>query len=52
MPRAKPDGPDGHEGLKRFAEMPEGYFDMILMDIQMPVMNGLDARNILRNGKP
>ncbi|MCI9148930.1 MAG: response regulator [Lachnospiraceae bacterium] len=39
---------DGRMGLQRFAEMPEGYYDMILMDIQMPVMNGLEATRALR----
>lgn len=39
---------DGRKGLQRFAEMPEGYYDMIFMDIQMPVMNGFDATRAIR----
>ncbi len=39
---------DGRKGLERFAEMPEGYYDAILMDIQMPVMNGFEATRAIR----
>ena len=34
---------NGQAGVSRIREMGEGYYDAVLMDIQMPVMNGLQA---------
>ena len=31
---------DGAEALEKFLAAPEGYYDLIFMDIQMPTMNG------------
>ncbi len=42
---AAPDGTDAVEMMKR-AE--EGYYDVILMDVQMPVMNGYEATRAIR----
>ena len=39
---------NGKEALDAFADAPEGAFDVILMDIMMPVMNGLDTVRAIR----
>ena len=39
---------NGKEALDAFADAPDGAFDVILMDIMMPVMNGLDTVRAIR----
>ena len=39
---------DGKEALELFRDTPEGTFDVILMDIMMPVMDGLTATQYIR----
>lgn len=39
---------NGAEGVEKFTQSPEGYYDLILMDVQMPVMNGYTATRKLR----
>ena len=40
---------DGRQALELFREKPEGTFDAILMDVMMPVMNGLDTTKSIRS---
>ena len=39
---------DGEECCTMLAQAPEGYYDLILMDIQMPRMNGYEAAAKIR----
>ena len=39
---------NGREGVDAFAASEPGAIDLVLMDVQMPVMNGLDAARALR----
>lgn len=40
---------DGQDALNKVSSSPEGYYDLIIMDIQMPVMNGLEATKAIRH---
>lgn len=40
---------DGQEALRLFVENPEGYFDLILLDIKMPGMNGFETAVSIRS---
>lgn len=41
---------NGQEAVEKFEASPPGYYDVILMDVQMPIMDGYTATRKMRAG--
>ena len=42
---------NGKEAVELLKKQPENFYELIFMDIQMPVMNGYEATRSIRAGK-